>query len=86
MSEAIEALEPGEILDKLRNDADGSVCDAVVARIEQKTLELKRTLDRGVSPAEYEVLNKAQAALEQAPGVVKVACVAFRKLKQTEKQ
>lgn len=80
MSESIEVLGGGDILEGLQDDPDGQLREAVVARIKEKAVEIKRNLDRGASPDEYQILSKALAALEVAPTVVSKAWVMFQKL------
>jgi len=79
MSETLQAIDPAELVDKLQADKDGSVRNATIERIGVKMAEIKRALDGGVSPNDYDALNKALVALEHAKLVITVAWANFRR-------
>jgi Type III secretion system, cytoplasmic E component of needle len=79
MSETLQAVDPAELIDRLQMDEDGSVRAAAIDRIGVKMTEIKRALDAGVSPADYDALNKALVALEHAKLVITIAWAKYRK-------
>ena len=80
MSETAQTLDPTELIERLVADGDGSVRDAAIACMGEKSKAIKRALDAGVSPDQYQVLTRTQEALEAAPRVVSRAWEAFRKI------
>ncbi|MCG8690628.1 MAG: hypothetical protein MI806_05420 [Minwuiales bacterium] len=70
MSEVLGELSSRDLLRKVVTDEDGTVRDAALARIKDKAAEIKKRLDDGLSPAEYQVLGKAHEALEISAQVV----------------
>jgi len=81
MSVTVEAADPAELIERLQADEDGSVRAAAIDRVGVKMAEIKRALDAGVSPADYDALNKALVALEQAKFVITAAWSSYRKAK-----
>jgi len=79
MSDTANAVDPADLIDRLQADEDGSVRAAAIDRIGVKMAEIKRAVDAGVSPADYEVLNKALVALQHAKLVITVAWARYRK-------
>ena len=79
MSNTSQAVEPTELIGRLLADEDGSVRDAAIVRISEKMAQIKRALDSGVPPEEFQALNKALVALDHAKAVVAIAWVKFRK-------
>jgi type III secretion system YseE family protein len=80
MSETAQTLDPTELMERLMVDNEGSVRAAAIARLEEKSKEIKRALDAGVSPDQYQVLTKTQEALQAAPLVINKAWEGFRKI------
>ena len=70
MSDTEIAIDPSDLMEQLLNDPTGAVRNASKERIEEIERNVKRALDGGVSPAEFQVLNKVLSALELAAVVV----------------
>lgn len=82
MSETQNIVDPSDLMEQLLNDADGEIRDAAITRIKEIEQDVKRTLDSGVSPAEFQVLTKVYGALEQAGTVVDDSWSLVRKFKK----
>ena len=76
-------LNPANLEDNLRTDADGKLRDAVVARLAEKAADVKRQMDAGVAPAEFEKLDGIHKALSVSEKVIKVA---WRRLRTKQLQ
>jgi hypothetical protein len=75
-------IDPTDLMDQLITDSEGKIRDAAVRRIKEIERGVKRTLDAGVSPAEFQVLSKVHSALEQAAAVVDDSWSLVRKFKK----
>ena len=73
MSEALNELSSRDLLRKIVTDEDDAVRDTALARIGDKAAAIKRRLDAGLSPEEYQVLSKTYDALEISGQVVRQA-------------
>lgn len=82
MSDTQIKIDPSDLMDELLNDKTGEVRDAAKERIREIERDVKRALDGGVSPAEFQVLNKVHDALEQAVTVVDDSWSLVRKFKK----
>ena len=82
MSDTKIKIDPSDLMDELLNDKTGEVRDAAKERIREIERDVKRALDSGVSPAEFQVLNKVHDALEQAVTVVDDSWSLVRKFKK----
>lgn len=76
-------IDPAALMDHLMADEDGTIRDAAMADIELLAGEIKRQIDAGVAPAEFQVLSKVHAALEQSVEVVKDGWTLLDKRRQT---
>lgn len=70
MSDTLTEMTTRELFPRITGDKDGAARDAALARIQEKTAEVKRVLDAGVPPAEFEIVSKVHAALVAANQVV----------------
>ena len=82
MSDTKIAIDPSDLMEQLLNDSTGEVRDAAKERIREIEQDVKRALDGGVSPAEFQVLNKVYGALEQAGVVVEDSWSLVQKFKK----
>lgn len=57
---------------QLQNDPGGQLRDRIMAELEDEARQLKRRMDRGVPPQEFQTLSRLQTALEAAGLTVKV--------------
>ena len=86
MSETKCIVDPSDLMEQLLNDSKGEVRDAAIARLKEIEQGVKRTLDGGVSPAQFQVLTKVHEALEQASTVVDDSWALVRKFKKGAEQ
>ena len=70
MSDVITELSQQDLFQRIASDTDGTVRSEALARIRDKAQAVKRALDAGVSPAEFQVLSKVQSGLAAAEKVV----------------
>jgi len=70
MSDTLDGLTLGELIQRVATDTDGAIRDRATARIRAKSAQVKAVIDGGVSPAEYQVLSKVHDALETSGHVV----------------
>ncbi|MEM9618002.1 MAG: EscE/YscE/SsaE family type III secretion system needle protein co-chaperone [Pseudomonadota bacterium] len=70
MSDTQVKLDPSDLMNLLLNDKTGEVRDAAKERVSEIERSVKRALDGGVSPTEFQVLSKVHNALGQAVTVV----------------
>lgn len=63
-------LETGDLMDRLRDDPMGRVRDYALEEVMAKKMAVKRHLDRGVAPQEFQSLNQVLGALEEAEMVI----------------
>ena len=82
MSDTQVKIDPSDLMDQLLNDKTGEIRDAAKERITEIEQDVKRALDGGVSPAEFQVLSKVHDALEQAVTVVDDSWSLVRKFKK----
>jgi hypothetical protein len=68
MEEAIEAMLEMEA--KLRKDAGGNYRKEVRDQLSGYSVQLKRTLDSGLPPDEFQAVSKLKDAVEAASDVV----------------
>ena len=69
---ADEKIRMVEMEERLAADQDGSYRDSVCAAIDGELADLKRQIDAGVPPDEFEQAAKLRSALERANAVVKL--------------
>ena len=67
-----EIVEPATLLDSLRADPEGAARDSAMKQIEAKRSTIKKTMDSGVAPGEYQTLSKVEKALEESSALVEV--------------
>jgi type III secretion system YseE family protein len=67
MAQAINLVEMEE---RLAGDAAGTYRDQIVARFNNQLQDLKRQIDAGLAPADFEVAQKLNSALTAAVAVV----------------
>lgn len=82
MSDTMIKIDPSDLMDQLLNDKNGEVRDAAKARITEIERDVKRALDSGVSPAEFQVLSKVRGALEESAVVVEDSWSLVRKFEK----
>ncbi|MEM8985352.1 MAG: EscE/YscE/SsaE family type III secretion system needle protein co-chaperone [Pseudomonadota bacterium] len=82
MSDTQIKIDPSNLMEELLNDKSGEVRDAAKERIKELERNVKRALDSGVSPTEFQTLSKVHEALEQAVTVVEDAWSLVRKFKK----
>ena len=82
MSETLIKVDPSDLMELLLNDSTGEVRDAARERINEIDRDIKRKLDGGVSPSEFQVLTKVHDALEKASSVVDDSWSLVRKFKK----
>ena len=82
MSETQVRLDPSDLMEQLLTDSTGEVRDAAKGRIMEIDRGIKRKLDGGVSPDEFQVLSKVHTALEKAVDVVDDSWSLVRKFKK----
>lgn len=63
-------IEPSDLPALLEKDNTGKVRDAAVKEMMELAADIKKTLDAGVSPAEFEKLSKVHTGLLAGAGVV----------------
>lgn len=63
--------------EQLQADSEGQFRDRLLAELEAEAQQLKRQLDRGVPPQEFQTLSRLQAALDAARLTVKVVWLNF---------
>jgi hypothetical protein len=73
MSESLSEMPSRDLFKMIPADEKGAVRDEALARISSKTTEVKKKLDAGAAPAEYQVLGKIHTALETSGKVVSKA-------------
>lgn len=66
-----------ELEEQLQTDASGQLRDRLLAELQDQAQQIKRQLDRGVPPQEFQTLSRLQAALEAASLTVKVVWLNF---------
>ena len=69
-----------ELEERFANDKDKSELNKVIKELDGYLAEVKKTLDTGTSPAEFQKLSKYRTALEQARETVPVVWAASIKL------
>jgi hypothetical protein len=57
---------------ELRDDADGARRDALIADLRERAADLKRRMDAGVAPAEFDGLARRHRGLTAAAQVVEL--------------
>jgi hypothetical protein len=65
-----QAMNLVEMEDRLAADSAGSYRDEIVARFNQQLLELKREIDAGLAPADFDAAQKLKSALSAGVAVV----------------
>lgn len=65
-----EAVGPTTLLDSLRADPEGAVRDSAVKQIQAKRSTIKKAMDSGATPDEYQTLSKVEKALEESSALV----------------
>ena len=86
MSETKVTIDPSDLMEQLLNDSTGEVRDAAKERIKEIERDVKRSLDGGVSPNEFQVLSKVHVALEHASTVVEDSWSLVRKFQKGNEQ
>ncbi len=66
-----QAMNLVEMEDRLAADAAGTYRDEIVEQFDHQIQELKRQIDAGLAPAEFDAAQKLQAALTAGVAVVK---------------
>ena len=69
-----------ELEERFANDKDKSELNKVIKELDGYLAEVKKTLDTGTSPAEFQKLSKYRTALEQALETVPMVWAASIKL------
>ena len=67
-----EAATPTTLLDELRADPEGATRDSAVEQIEAKRASIKKAMDAGGAPDEFQTLSKVEKALEESSAVIEV--------------
>jgi hypothetical protein len=65
-----QAINLVEMEDRLAADGAGTYRDEIVGRFNQQLQELKRQIDAGLAPAEFDAAQKLNAALTAGVAVV----------------
>ena len=86
MSDTKVTIDPSDLMEQLLNDSTGEVRDAAKERIKEIERDVKRNLDGGVSPTEFQVLSKVHGALEHVSTVVEDSWSLVRKFKKGNEQ
>ena len=73
MTDQYDAVPGAELIDRAMAEDDEAVRNAALARITQKAGAVKRALDAGVSPTEYQRLESVHSALVVSGSVVGTA-------------
>ena len=84
MSDEITELSQQDLFQRIASDTDGAVRDEALERIRNKAQAVKRALDAGVSPADFQVLSKAQAGLTAAETVVNQVWIMAKSKREKE--
>jgi len=63
--------------EQLQADGEGQLRDRLLAELEEEAQQLKRQLDRGVPPQEFQTLSRLQDAVEAARLTIKVVWLNF---------
>ena len=79
MTEITEDITAQALFARITSDKDGAARDAALARIHDKTAQVKRVLDAGVPPSEFQVVSKVHAALVASSQAVGKAWTLARK-------
>ncbi len=70
-----------DLEERLKEDQDGSRKAAILEELSSTQRAVKRRLDDGVAPGEYEKLTRMHAALEAAKQTVEAAAKHFARQK-----
>lgn len=65
-----QAIDLLALEEALRNDDDGSLHNKLLSEYNERARQLKRTIDAGVTSAEFERLQKLRLAMEAAATTV----------------
>lgn len=63
-------FEPSALPGLLETDKTGAICNAAVTEIKALADDVKKTIDAGLAPAEYEKMNKIYVGLATSAAVV----------------
>lgn len=67
-----EIVAPATLLDALRADPEGTARDSAIKQIEGKRADIKKAIDSGVAPDEFQTLSKVEKALEESSAIVEI--------------
>ena len=67
-----EIVAPATLLDALRADPEGAARDSAIKQIEGKRADIKKAIDSGVAPDEFQTLSKVEKALEESSAIVEI--------------
>jgi type III secretion system YseE family protein len=79
MADGVRAALTG-LEDRFANDKDKSELNKVIKELDGYLAQVKKALDGGASPAEFQKLSKYRTALEQARETVSMVWAASVKL------
>ena len=73
MTAELANLTGSELIERAMAQGDKAACDLALSRIEEKSGDVKRAMDAGVSPNEFKRLNSVHTALTLSTKVVERA-------------
>jgi len=79
MADGVRAALTG-LEDRFANDKDKSELNKVIKELDGYLAQVKKTLDAGAPPAEFQKLSKYRVALEQARETVNIVWAASVKV------